>query len=244
MHPQLAKQSPIRRKQLGTGLIIKLILVGFLGLGSVWGLAVYQAAQTLDEMFAENRRLKEAISNLTHESQIGYAKVMGRKWQDGELQTTLKFVETAPNNPQEKLREVTYTISGDVVHFDALIVTFNDQMVMDGDKRALYIWRRVYGDKMAPEQGFPIEMPGEIPARYRDLFGEPSLMDKLLLKEDEATRFWDAIWDLADDPDRLKRHGVEAIYGNAVYTRLKPGLIYIFKISANGRLSPEVVPDL
>jgi hypothetical protein len=69
-------------------------------------------------------------------------------------------------------------------------------------------------------------------------------MDKLLLKEDEATRFWDAIWDLADDPDRLKRHGVEAIYGNAVYTRLKPGLIYIFKISANGRLSPEVVPDL
>ena len=29
-----------------------------------------------------------------------------------------------------------------------------------------------------------------------------------------------------------------------LYTRLKPGLIYIFKISANGRLSPEVVPDL
>lgn len=231
-------------RQRGVGLFAKLIMIGVIGVSSLWGVAVYQAAQTLDEMFAENRRLKEAVSNLTEESQIGYAKVVGRKWVDGGLQTTLKFVETARNDPENKIREMAYTVNGDVVHFDALIVTFDEQMVMDGERRAMYIWRRVYGEDTPPEKGYPIELPGEVPARYRDLFGEPSLMDKLLLKEDEAERFWDAIWDLADDPERLKRHGVEAIYGNAVYTRLKPGLIYIFKIAANGRLSPEVVPEL
>ena len=37
---------------------------------------------------------------------------------------------------------------------------------------------------------------------------------------------------------------IEAIYGNVVYSRLKKGLIYVFKVSPTGQVYPEIVPDM
>ncbi len=48
--------------------------------------------------------------------------------------------------------------------------------------------------------------------------------------------FWSNIWDLANDAEKLKQDGITAIYGNAVYSKLKEGLIYVFKISPTGQL--------
>jgi len=132
--------------------------------------------------------------------------------------------------------EKEYTIEGDIVYFDALIVKFGDKMVMDGKTKALYLWRRVYGEKMAPGQGFVIEEPGAEPKRYGDMLKVLPIKQKRL--------FWSHIWDLANDPDKLKEHDIEAIYGNAVYSRLREGLIYIFKINPTGQVYPEVVPDI
>jgi hypothetical protein len=107
---------------------------------------------------------------------------------------------------------------------------------MSGKKRALYLWRRVYGETMAPSEGFPIEPASQTPKRYSDFLSALSLP--------EQEMFWDAVWQLADDPDTLKKYGIEGVYGNAVYKKLRPGLIYVFKISANGRVYPEAVPDI
>jgi hypothetical protein len=63
---------------------------------------------------------------------------------------------------------------------------------MDGKARALYIWRRVYGEKMAPEEGLPIETMGSEPKRYADLLK--------LLPADQRDLFWSHIWDLAMTP--------------------------------------------
>ena len=109
-------------------------------------------------------------------------------------------------------------------------------MVMDGKKKALYLWRRIYSDAMSPEQAFTIEEPGAEPERYKEML--------TLLAKKERNLFWSNIWDLANDPDKLKNHGIEAIYGNVVYSRLQPGLIYVFKITPAGQLYPEIVPDM
>jgi len=37
---------------------------------------------------------------------------------------------------------------------------------------------------------------------------------------------------------------VQAIYGNAVYSQLKSGVIYVFKISETGQVYPETVPEI
>lgn len=207
-----------------------LVVAAYLGRG------FYYRAMTIHQLLTENKHLKQAITNLTYEDQIGYAKVIAQEPNDGRLLTTIKFVETARDDKLKTILEKEYTIEGDVVYFDALIVKFGDKIVMDGNTKALYLWRRIYGEKMAPEQGFAIEEPGAEPQRYSDL------LEILPVKQKQL--FWSNIWDLANNPDKLKKHDIEAIYGNAVYSRLRKGLIYIFKINPTGQVYPEVVPDI
>ena len=197
----------------------------------------YYGAMTIHELLAENKHLKQAVTNLTREEQIGYAKVISQQAEDGKPPTTtIKFVETARDDKLKKILEKEYTIEGDIIHFDALIVKFGDKIVMDGETRALYLWRRVYGEKMAPQDGFSIEQPGTEPHRYKDLLKTLPLEHRQL--------FWSNIWELANNTEKLKQYDIEAIYGNVVYASLREGLIYVFKISPTGQVYPEVVPDI
>ena len=211
-------------------LVVVLVAAGYFGQGYLL------REMTIHQLLNENKQLKEAITNLTTEEQIGYAKVIKQETKDGKLVTTLRFVETARSDKLKKILEKDYTIEGDIVHFDALIVKFDNKMVMDGKERAMYLWRRIYGETMAPQNGFAIESPGAEPARYTDLLA------RLPIKQRKM--FWSNIWDLANDVEKLKQDGITAIYGNAVYSKLKEGLIYVFKISPTGQLYPEVVPDM
>ena len=212
------------------------ILAAVLVAAGYFGRGYLLREMTIHQLLNENKQLKSAITNLTAEEQIGYAKVISQETKEGSVVTKLRFVETARDDKLKKIVEKDYTIEGDIVHFDALIVKFGDKMVMDGKERAMFLWRRVYGEGMAPQNGFAIESPGAEPQRYADL------LSRLPIKQKEL--FWSNIWDLANDPEKLKQDGITAIYGNAVYTRLKQGLIYVFKISPTGQLYPEIVPDM
>ncbi|PIP37208.1 MAG: hypothetical protein COX19_17160 [Desulfobacterales bacterium CG23_combo_of_CG06-09_8_20_14_all_51_8] len=218
------------------GVFFRTVIILFLILMAGLGGALFYGSKSIHDLFANNKKLQQAIANLTREDQIGYAKVIRQGTVDGRLYTTLKFVETARDNQLKTVLAREYTIPGDVVFFDALIVSFPDDAIMAGEKRALYLWRRVYGETMAPADGFPIEMESQAPKRYADFLHALSLPDQEM--------FWEAVWQLADDPDTLKKYGIRAVYGNAVYKKLRPGLIYVFKISANGRVYPETVPDI
>jgi len=221
-----------KRHGLATYIVAGICLVVL----AYFGRGFYYGAMTIHQLLAENKHLKRAITNLTYEEQIGYAKVIAQKTKDGQLFTTIRFVETARDDKLKTILEKEYTIEGDIIHFDALIVKFGDKMVMDGKTKALYLWRRVYGEKMAPEDGFVIEEPGAEPQRYSDLLKALSIKQRQL--------FWSNIWELANDPEKLKEYDIKAIYGNVVYSRLRKGLIYIFKISPTGQVYPEVVPDI
>jgi len=223
-----------RRKKLR---FLPLIIVVAVLAGTAYlGRTPYKAIATIQELLTENKELKQALTNLSREDQIGYAKVIAQEMKDGELFTTIRFVETARDNKLKKILEKEYTISGDIIHFDALIVKFGPKMVMDGRTRALYLWRRVYGEKMTPAEGFPIEEPGAEPQRYKDLLEA--------LPIEQRKMFWSEIWELANDTERLAEYDIDAIYGNAVYWKLREGLIYVFKINSSGQVYPEIVPDL
>jgi hypothetical protein len=213
-----------------------ILLVAALVAAAYFGRGWLLREMTIHQLLNENKQLKTAITNLTAEEQIGYAKVIKQETKDSKVWTTLRFVETARNDKLKKILEKDYTIEGDIVYFDALIVKFGDKMVMDGKERAMYLWRRVYGEGMAPQNGSAIESPGAEPQRYADLLAR--------LPINQRDLFWSNIWDLANDPEKLKQDGITAIYGNAVYTRLKEGLIYVFKITPTGQLYPEVIPDM
>jgi len=208
----------------------------FIAAAALIGPGIYRGAMTIHDLLTENRHLHQAIANLTDEDQIGYAKVISQRMEEGRLLTAIRFVETARDDKTKVILQKEYTIEGDVIHFDALIVKFDNQMVQDGRSRALYLWRRVYGEKMPPGEGFTIEEPGTEPKRYSGLLQA--------LPDQHQQLFWSGIWDLANDPEKLHEHGIKAIYGSVIYQKLKEGLIYVFKISPTGQLYPEVVPDM
>lgn len=224
-----------KRVEKGNVFIGIIVIIGLIVIGII-ALTAYRGIKTIDELLTENKKLKESLTILTQEEQIGYAKVVRQEKKDGKLQTTLKFVETSRDDKLNKILEKEYAIEGDVIHFDALIVKFGSQLVMDGKERSLYLWRRVYGENMSPSAGYAIEEAGKEPKRYK------GLLDKLRLQDKNT--FWSAIWELANDPQKLKKFKVQAIYGNVVYSQLKPGLIYVFKISNTGQVYPETVPEM
>jgi len=213
-------------------IIVVAVLAGMAYLGRT----PYKVVATIQQLLVENKELKKALTNLKREDQIGYAKVVAQEMRDGELYTTIKFVETARDDKLNKILEKQYTIAGDIIHFDALIVKFGNKMVMDGKTRALYLWRRVYGEKMTPAEGFEIEETGAEPQRYKDLLEA--------LPIESRKMFWSEIWELANDTEKLAEYDIDAIYGNAVYWKLREGLIYVFKINSSGQVYPEVVPDI
>jgi len=75
---------------------------------------------------------------------------------------------------------------------------------------------------------------------YAKVISQTSGEGKVITK----LKFVETIWKLADDTQSLAEYGISAIYGNVVYRKVKPGLVYVFKISSMGSLYPEVIPDL
>ena len=131
-----------------SGCLVNLLVFCVIGL-SVWAaIATWFAARniTFEKILKENQQLKEALTRITAEEQIGYAKLIKQEVVDGKMMTTMKFVETAREDPCVIILQKEYTIEGEIVFFDAMIVRFNDQLLLDGKERALYLWRRVYGE--------------------------------------------------------------------------------------------------
>lgn len=215
-----------------------LIVITIFAVIVVLGLIIWKHHynKNIEQLLKENKELQSAITNLKTERQIGYAKVISQTNSNGKIITKLKFVETDRKDMLKRVLEKEYEIEGDIIYFDALIIRFDEQLVMDGKEKAMYLWRRVYSDKMRPEDGFAIEMKGEEPKRYADICSKLNLRDKEL--------FWKEIWKLADDKESLADYGISAIYGNVIYRKVQPGLVYVFKISSMGSLYPEVIPDL
>ena len=219
-----------------TKTMIKIVSVLVVMAAGFFSWRYFTVNRTIEDLLNENEELKTAITNLSDERQIGYAKVLSQETREGKLYTKLLFVEVDPSDYTKHILKKEYEVEGDVVHFDTLIVTFSNDLVKNGQERAMYLWRRIYGEKMTPEQGVPIEIQGQPSPRYTQLSAKLSIEDQQL--------FWSEIWQLANDPKRLENLGIKAVFGNVVYRQLKPGLIYVFKVSATGSLYPEIIPDL
>lgn len=217
------------------GKIVGLLMAGAaLVVAGVLGLSFYFSSSTIHELLTENHELNKALTNLTQEEQIGFATVVSQETDSlGQITTQLKFVQTAAGNPKEIVDERMYALQGDVAHFDALIVKFTDTAVKEGKERALYLWRRVYDEQTPPEKGALIEIPDSAPERYYAITQSLNMNDRVV--------FWEAVWGLAKDPQQLSEYGITAVFGNAIYTRVEPNKVYLFKIGSTGQIYPEVI---
>jgi hypothetical protein len=177
----------------------------------------------------EKQRLETYLKLLEHTERRARIEVL-RQVNDleGKLQTTIRFTETdAIGKPISASRDMT--LPGQEVYFDTLVIKFDDHFVEQDDPlkgHALMLFRRIFSSTMRPEDGFTIDREGEAPEIYAERQA-PERFEKDL---------WRRFWELANDEQWAKEHGVRAIHGDAPYMRLESGRIYEILLRSTGEV--------
>jgi len=141
--------------------------------------------------------------------------------------TTVRFIEL--DDEGGELASQVFTIPGNMLFIDAWSVKFEAERIAQGDPlrgRTLILLRRIYSDRLAPRDGFPIDTPGAVPPGYAA--SDMSRFEK---------RVWENFWELAADPVKARELGVRVAQGEAVYKPVRAGQSYELIVDAAGGMS-------
>ena len=177
----------------------------------------------------ENQRLEAYLKILKHIDRRARVEVV-RQARDaqGNLQTSIRFTEVDDaGKPVSSAREIT--LPGQEVYFDTLVIKFDDHFVEQGDPlrgTALMLFRRIFSSNMRAQDGFTIDAEGRVPEAYAGAQAATGFEKDL----------WKRFWDLANDEQLAKAHGVRAIHGDAPYMLLEPGRVYEICLRSTGEV--------
>jgi hypothetical protein len=233
--------------------IVSLALVTLAGIGGWVGYNTYYAhelelkdrdaklAASLEEIDRLNQdvaakqkeieRLDMAVRLLKHDRRVAQIDHVVKRTSNGpsRVQTDFTFVEVdEEGRPLEAPRR--FTIEGDEVHVDALVVKFLDEHVEQGDPlrgATMFLFRRIHGGAQAPDDAFPLDSVGGRPAAYARGTG---------MSETEK-EIWANFWEYALDGEKAQAAGVRAAHGQTNYTRLMEGKRYKVTLRASDGLT-------
>lgn len=224
---------PRRRGRVGAGLLVLAVVAG------AAAYAAFLLHRSYRAQAIEIQRLARVVERLEGESRRAQVIVtqQGKNPATGRLETTVKFVEIdQEGNPVPPPRY--FTVEGDVIYFDGLVIRFDRGYVERGDPlrgKSLCLFRRVFGEHQSPEEGFPVDRDAGtmgVPDVYR-VNPEPSAFEVSL---------WEEFWRYAEDPAAAREKGIRVIQGEAVYTRFIPGNLYTLALDHAGGLHIKVEP--
>jgi hypothetical protein len=186
----------------------------------------------------EIERLDTALHLLKVDHRVAQLEVLSQNKDplSDHVLTRFTFVETDDEgNPLDTPRE--FTVEGDVIYVDALVVSFRDEYVEKGDPlrgTALRLLRRLYGEYQSPSEGFSLDRVGLRPAAYGGK-REPSELEK---------QIWADFWEYANNPQKAEEAGVRTAQGKASYTQLRPMMRYRLMLRSTGdfTIQPETMP--
>ncbi|MHC4305024.1 MAG: hypothetical protein ACYSW2_11175, partial [Planctomycetota bacterium] len=160
--------------------VLRTTLIGGLGCGLAlliyWRINANELGRALQEMEALKQEMdqrleaKEAmIQRLNRSRRLAHIHVADQRADPGGdvLETDLLFVEL--DDEGGELGRQEFTLPGEVVFVDAWSVKFHHTDVAEGHPlrgRTLLLLRRIYSDRMAPIDGYPIDVPGAVPPGY------------------------------------------------------------------------------
>ena len=212
------------------------VILGGLVLAGYWMLSWGEQARTIRELRDLNAKMEQAlaqrqamIERLSRSRRIAHVRVTDQQpAADGSIaSTSIDFIEL--NDHGSAIGRQQITIAGDVLFVDAWTVKFDPERVADGDPmrgRTLVLLRRVYSDRMKPQEGVALDVPGAIPPGYA---------------ASDAGRFeqqvWQNFWKIASDPQVAAEMGVRVAQGEAVYKPVRIGQTYELLVDAVGGMS-------
>jgi len=148
-------------------------------------------------------------------------------------QTTIKFLEyDADGKP---LSPRSFTFSGNMIQFQSLVVRFDDEFVMAGDRlkgKSIYLFWKAFVLKGAETEEYVITPVDEIPEGYK--INGP--------RQDLEEELWQDFWEYALDSDKAQTHGIKNAQVEAPGMKFIPGMIYTLKIEHDGGIRIDVHP--
>ncbi|MFI5381816.1 MAG: hypothetical protein ACHRHE_21165 [Tepidisphaerales bacterium] len=228
-----------------TKILVLMLLVG----GGAYGIYRYERYSAKEaQLAAEIRRLEEQkkhlqdfVERLTRERRMAEMVVMEPEYKNGENTTTLLFSQIARDGT--RLPPKFFTIMGNVVHVDTLVIKFERDFIEKDDPlrgQSIALFYRLYGDRQAPVDGFPIDDPGQPLPIYRD-----SSPQSESLRQFEAD-LWKNFWRATDDAVYRKEKGIRVAQGESPWWHVYPDYIYTLSIEGGGgvNMTPRPIDDL
>jgi hypothetical protein len=216
-----------------------LVLVTGFGAGAVYMLLPGEAdrlRRDLEQREREKFELQQAIQRLIGEDRVAEVRVVDQMLA-GEMvngqpaardTTTIEFIEI--DRQGHPLPSKRFVVNDRVIYFEALVVKFEPEDVAGGDPlrgKSLALFRRIYGERQQPAEGFRIDPENDVPNVYR-VQPEPSPLERQL---------WARFWDYARNPDLAARDRVRIAQGESVCEPMLKGDIWTLTLQNNGGLN-------
>lgn len=213
--------------------LAKIIALTILVIAGSFGIAYYRdhysAEHHIAELEQQKKELQQFVDRLTSERRVAQLLVVDQKTVNGALRTTLMFKEVSRDGSELPFKE--FTIDGNEVHIDAMVIKFDHGLVEHDDPlrgHSIALFTEVYGRHQSPAQGFPIDPPGKIPDFYR---GSDPQTDAF------ETKLWADFWKLADDEAYRQASGVRVANGQGVWFPVAAGKLYTITLEYDGGLN-------
>ncbi|MBI4582303.1 MAG: hypothetical protein HY718_21595 [Planctomycetes bacterium] len=215
------------------------VMVAAFGAGAAWMLLPGEAGRLRrerEELERQRFELQRAVQRLSGEERVAEVRVVDQvlagQIVGGEPAphdvTTIEFIEI--DRQGHPLPSRRFVIHDRVIHFDALVIKFDQQDVAAGDPlrgKSLALFRRIYGERQQPAEGFRIDPEGDVPNVYR-VQPAPSSFERQL---------WSRFWDYARNPDLAARDHVRVAQGESVYEPMLKGDVWTLTLQNNGGLN-------
>jgi len=216
-----------------------LLLVFFGAMGGVIGVAIFSAHRAeVRRLEAELKREKELrvlyegyLTNVLGERKAAEVVVLEQAQRPEGPWTKLRFLEYAAD--EKPLTPKTFEVVGNEIYFDALVLQFQPEAVEKGEAKSLLVFRRLFSDRMKPEEGLSLCLFDGPPP---DILSRPEVPVKV------QSAVWDEFRRCAYDKPYAEKRKVRALYGQAVYKPLRKGILYTLRIQNNGGLLIEESP--
>ena len=120
-----------------------------------------EAREKITQLEITNQKLEMANLFLKKTRRLAVISDIVKEAQEGSdaVKTTFSFSEVdLSDNPIGEKR--TFTIDGDILYIDTLVIKFEDDFVEQGDVlkgSALCLFNRLFSEKQKPEEGFKLD---------------------------------------------------------------------------------------
>jgi hypothetical protein len=216
------------------GSIVSLTLLAAIAGGGYW---FYWTQGAKDRTIADQQRviaeLEKKLDRAWSSELVADVRVDDIR--DGQL--ALTFIQYQPGTETPSFKK-SFTIAGEELYVDALVVTFERGFVEGADKlrgKSLLLFRRAFGDRQKPVDGVPLfESRGAAPIPEQlQVDSTPSAFEQ---------QIWTTFWTLANDPVKARAQGIRFAQGEAPHVKAMKGQIYKLSLRASGGL--ELTPRI